>query len=1019
MGVVSHAVESVAERLLDHHHRAVNQPAETRSSEADIKSAIVDLLVDAGLARREDVRLEVDRNDIRTADLIIEVKRRTGSGADPDPSHIAQLDGYLSRPGVDARIGVLTDGRRWFVRLPGESVDQAAPGSTFVLRDPDGVPDWIDWITSRTQALPMHRRIPTPGALEEAFGTSARARGHVAALSGLYEVNRGAPTVAVKRELRQTLLAVALGEAVNKEADLDGLFVRHTYLSTIVALAVQAAFGVSLEDHAARTPGHLLDGMAFGDAVGVAGVVESDFFGWPGEFDSGCDEIAALARWVARFDWTAADYDIARVLYQSIIGPAERKRLGEYYTPDWLAEAVVEQVVDEPLSQRVLDPACGSGTFLRAAIVRHIAAADSEGMRPEDTLIGLQRSVIGVDIHPVAVHLARATWVLAARDVISGAANVSELAVPVYLGDSLQLRSDAGTLLGDAPDLHVEVLPEHSGAGTLQLAFPKSMVAERGQFDRLMIRAARDVAAGLDPTGALDDFGVAPGRDRDVLSETLNLMKGLHASNRNHVWAYYTRNLVRPWWLSTRDGMVDRIVGNPPWLTYSQAEAGVRIALRQLSTGLYEIWTGGQYAPHQDLAALFYARCFDLYLAEGGRAAMVMPHSALGQDQYRKWRSGRWGSVLANLSERPWDLEKLEPNNFFPVPGSVVFARRRDGDGALPGEVLQWEGPAGGPNTFTRVMGPARRQDASPYVSRARQGASLMPRRFFFVKAWPSTVSLAQGIFQVSTVRSPHEKTPWKDLDVPDLDIVGSVEGEHVFEVHRGDTIAPFVAMAPCQAVLPIRAGDASIPRNPDGSFDLLNVGDRVRSRWRTIEQLWNEHKSENNNLSLLDQIDYFGKLESQLAVGAARLVYSKSGHPTAAVLLNSSAILDSSLYRIDCSSHAEAHFLAALINCRMLAEAVRPYMPKGQFGARDLHKHLWRLPVPIYDPRSAIHRDLAVAGHQASYQAAARLQRFQRHRQVEGKGVTNAAVRADLRAWLDSSAIGLRIETIVKQLGI
>ena len=375
--------------------------------------------------------------------------------------------------------------------------------------------------------------------------------------------------------------------------------------------------------------------------------------------------------------------------------------------------------------------------------------------------------------------------------------------------------------------------------------------------------------------------------------------------------------------------------------------------------------------------------------------------------------------MLANLSERPWDLEKLEPNNFFPVPGSVVFARRRDGDGALPGEVLQWEGPAGGPNTFTRVMGPARRQDASPYVSRARQGASLMPRRFFFVKAWPSTVSLARGIFQVSTVRSPHEKTPWKDLDVPDLDIVGSVEGEHVFDVHRGDTIAPFVAMAPCQAVLPIRAGDASIPRNPDGSFDLLNVGDRVRSRWRTIEQLWNEHKSENNNLSLLDQIDYFGKLESQLAVGAARLVYSKSGHPTAAVLLNSSAILDSSLYRIDCSSHAEAHFLAALINCRMLAEAVRPYMPKGQFGARDLHKHLWCLPVPTYDPRSEVHRDLAVAGHQAGYQAAARLQRFQRRRQVEGKGVTNAAVRAELRGWLDSSAIGLRIETMVQQLGI
>ena len=785
------------------------------------------------------------------------------------------------------------------------------------MRDANGVPDWIECLTPRTQALPVRHRDPTPEALEAAFGTSARARSHIAALRAVYEVNRDSPTVAAKRELWQTLLAVALGEAVNAQADLDELFVRHTYLSTVVALAVQAAFGVSLEDHAATNPCRLLDGSAFVDAVGVAGVVESDFFGWPVEFDSGADEVGSMADRVARFDWADADYDIARVLYQSVIGPAERKRLGEYYTPDWLAEAVVAQVVDEPLSQRVLDPACGSGTFLRAAAVRYIAVARSEGMTLDDTLTGLQRSVIGVDIHPVAVHLARATWLLAARDVIAGASNVSELAVPVCLGDSMQLRSDAGT------------------------------------------------------------------------------------------------------WLSTGEGRVDRIVGNPPWLTYRQSEESLRGSLRQLSAGLYEIWAGGQYAPHQDLAALFYARCFDLYLAEGGRAGLVMPHSALGQDQYRRWRSGRWGSVLADLSEPPWDLERIEPNDFFPVPGAVVFARRGEGDGRLPDQVVLWEGPAGGPNTRKLSARATKSSDRSPYANRAKQGASLVPRRFFFVKAWPSRISLAQGVYQVQTARSPQEKKPWKDLDVPELEVVGSVEDEHVFEVHRGDTIAPFVAMEPCQAVLPIRAGDVSLPRHDDGSFDYLRVAERVRKRWRTIEQLWEQHKSAHNELSLLDQIDYFGKLESQMQVHEARLLYTRSGRPTAAALIDSPAIVDSSLYRIDCSGLAEACFLTAVINSPALADAVRPYMPKGQFGARDLHKHLWRLPVPAYDPASTLHRDLAAAGHQAGYQASARLQQFRRHRQAEGKGVTNAAVRAELRAWLDSSAIGHRIETLVGRLDL
>ena len=48
-----------------------------------------------------------------------------------------------------------------------------------------------------------------------------------------------------------------------------------------------------------------------------------------------------------------------------------------------------------------------------------------------------------MDVHPVAVHLARAAWVLAARPAIQAAsdAGYSEpIAVPVYLGDALQLR---------------------------------------------------------------------------------------------------------------------------------------------------------------------------------------------------------------------------------------------------------------------------------------------------------------------------------------------------------------------------------------------------------------------------------------------------------------------------------------------------------------------------------------------------------------------------------------------------
>jgi len=51
--------------------------------------------------------------------------------------------------------------------------------------------------------------------------------------------------------------------------------------------------------------------------------------------------------------------NVLKALYQSVIAPEVRHRLGEYYTPDWLAERIVAHVVNDPLRQRVLDRPAG------------------------------------------------------------------------------------------------------------------------------------------------------------------------------------------------------------------------------------------------------------------------------------------------------------------------------------------------------------------------------------------------------------------------------------------------------------------------------------------------------------------------------------------------------------------------------------------------------------------------------------------------------------------------------------
>ena len=1017
-------LSTVAERLIDLYGTAVNAGAGDRASEADIVHGIVDLLVTAGLVDRSGISLEADRNDIRTGDLIIEVKRRIGWGIEPKPSHVEQLDGYLNRAreSGESRLGILTDGRHWVLRQAGAGEVRTNPPYAFVLQDSSGAIDLVTWLGAETQALPLNNQKPAPDAIAAAFGISLSAETFLGDLGRLYRAHRDDPTVTVKRDLWRDLLAAALGEVISDEADLDRLFVRHTYLSMIVTLGVQAAFGIDIVAVAARRPAELVDGAVFIDEVGVRGVVESDFFGWPAETEIGCGWIAGLVSRVAGFDWGDADYDVARVLYQAVIDADDRRRLGEYYTPDWLATAIVTEVVDDSLDQRVLDPACGSGSFLRAAITAYIDRAEAAGWDANQTLSGLREAVTGIDVHPVAVHLARATWVLAARSVITAADDVGSLTVPVYLGDSLQLLAGTGSLL-ELDNVRIEIKPNQVDGRHRFLLFPKGLVARGDWFDELMLKAATDIAAGLDPTVTLNDAQIPQGDERDTLETTLRTLAELHAEGRNHIWAYYTRNLVRPVWLSTDEGRVDRMVGNPPWLTYNRAEATVRDELERLSKAVYRIWAGGKYAPHQDMAGLFYTRSMDLYLRVGGKAAMVLPHSALAAGQYEKWRTGDWGrSTGADLGTESWDLERIEPNTFFPITASVVFAAR-----TAPGEfrrlsptAKRWLGPEGGPNPTEQVTLATSGNHASPYGQRAKQGATIVPRVLFFVNVAKSGISLDKGAVKVSPMRSSNEKSPWRTLNPPELS--GSIEKVHVRRVHRGDTVAPFVMLEPHRAVLPLRRGDTAAPwPGPEGiaiaGVDPAGLERRMRTRWRNMSSLWDDNKKPHNKLTLIGSLDYRRKLSGQMDGHPIRLVYASSGRPTAAALINSDTFIDYTLFWLPCKTLAEAFYLAAVINSKTLYEAVKPLMPTGQFGARHLQKHLWRLPISTYDPDDPTHQALAAAGATAADQATEVLTTERRAHAATDKPMTVTVARRVLRAWLDSSEVGRTIETHAETL--
>ena len=97
-----------------------------------------------------------------------------------------------------------------------------------------------------------------------------------------------------------------------------------------------------------------------------------------------------------------------------------------------------------------------------------------------------------------------------------------------------------------------------------------------------------------------------------------------------------------------------------------------------------------------------------------------------------------------------------------------------------------------------------------------------------------------------------------------------------------------------------------------------------------------------------------------------------------------------------------------------LYTKRVIPLMSKGQFGARDLQKHLWKLPIPAFDPASGGHLAIADAGRAAADGVALQLARL---REARGDDVSVTIVRREIRAWLGASAEGRVVEDLVGAL--
>ncbi|GFO97224.1 restriction/modification enzyme [groundwater metagenome] len=210
----------------------------------------------------------------------------------------------------------------------------------------------------------------------------------------------------------------------------------------------------------------------------VESVFEEDlFYWWTDDFeglqnniyaDQRSYEVALMdfSRALAKVLYALYKFDFSKIigdplgdLYQKYFDRETRKALGEFYTPKEVVEYIVDAVDYRGrgiVDKRLLDPACGSGTFLVDALKKYLEEAkplaEEKGWDFVLSKLCNEYHIVGFDIHPFATIMAQIQFMLVLipkyKEALKKNPNFVLKRLPIFRTDSLidESKSEAMTL---------------------------------------------------------------------------------------------------------------------------------------------------------------------------------------------------------------------------------------------------------------------------------------------------------------------------------------------------------------------------------------------------------------------------------------------------------------------------------------------------------------------------------------------------------------------------------------------
>jgi hypothetical protein len=876
-----------------------------------------------------------------------------------------QLQNYMVQLQLDTQqnyVGLLTDGVRFEAyRLINDQIEKF---DSFNLAELDPVSAYIHldaYLYTQVQ------RPPTPEDVVRRFGSNSPTFKQMEkTLLTLLARVRNSPKLDTWRVQWARLLSKVYGSDITT----DDLFIRHTYLAQFARLIGYASL-LNRQSEMPDTHDELetiLNGSAF-QQFGISNIAENDFYSWvllPEIRDEALPAFFVLINHLIVYDLSRIDQDLLKQLYQNLVDPSTRHDLGEYYTPDWLAELTLQDL-NYNAPQSLYDPACGSGTFLFTAIKRLITL----GMTGEELVRFCIENVMGTDVHPLAVTIARVNYLLALSKHIQSKQTRIKHAIPIYMADAMIKPQQAGS--GESL-----ILPINGEDGqAFHIPYENTLDSTRfsALIDRLedyseeanKAKSSQEYSAHFEEL-LQTEYGVSS-ETSQIWRQNFILLTDLKAQDRNGIWAYILKNLMRP--MIFAQDKFDVVIGNPPWLSYRY----VRNAdYQQDVKSLYQHYNligkkDVKLFTQMDLSTLFYAIARDRYMKPTGKIAFVMPRAVItGAKQHRPFQQLGFSRVL--------DMEKVSP--LFNVPSCVMIQDGEVQHDSIPSVAYKGKLP----------KHEMELEDANPYLTskeaqvsfvdstvrseyyhpKFTAGATLLPRTLCFIaRPIPSAPASLIVITDPSVVADSH--APYKSVK-----LYGSLEDPFIFTTLLSKHLYPFGFQRLHMVGLSAFVKDNHLKMI--WNMDFVAKGYLDGKRWfEAAAKKWDELKKEDSKMTLLERWDYQRTLTNQNINAPYKIVYNSSGTNIASCVLSveeikkmeiddlpsNGFVVDHKTYYYDASSLDEAHYLCAILNAPCTNQAIKAYQSQGLFGERDIHRTPFEAcAIPPFDPANTDHLELA-----------------------------------------------------------